>query len=163
MTRPLPPVPSDTILAAVHASQPRRYLGVAMTVMLGFLLTALGVSQGIGPVGQLVLIAVGLGCLWHAQRLWVASRGALYLTEDALLDHTGAVLARMDQVTTVSRGTFAMKPAGGFTLTLSDRLPRLSAPGMWWRAGRRLGVGGVTDRGPARFMAEMIAAKIVQT
>lgn len=159
---PTPPFPSDQIVASLRASPPRRYLAVAITVTLGLLLIALGFSGGRGVLAQLVLIALGALALWQAARIWYASEGALYLTEAGLFDQDGTCLAAMDDVVSVSRGTFAIKPSGGFTLLLTQKRPRASAPGLWWRLGRRLGVGGVTGQGAARFMAEAIAAQIAR-
>jgi hypothetical protein len=35
-------------------------------------------------------------------------------------------------------------------------------PGLWWRIGKRVGVGGVTPSQPARYMAEVMSAMILE-
>ncbi len=35
-------------------------------------------------------------------------------------------------------------------------------PGLWWRVGRRIGVGGMTPASQTKFMSEIIAAMIAQ-
>jgi len=54
---------------------------------------------------------------------------------------------------------------GGAVLLVAERLrratqPRAWSPGMWWRMGRRVGIGGTVAAGPAKFMAEQIALRI---
>jgi hypothetical protein len=82
------------------------------------------------------------------------------LTETEIRTSNGEVLARMDEILAVDRGAFAFKPSNGFTLKLNTKKPRAWAPGLWWRFGRRVGVGGVTSAGQAKFMAEQIALRI---
>ena len=82
------------------------------------------------------------------------------LTDTDLRDSDGVVLARLDQIIRVDRGAMAMKPANGFTLVLDARQPFGWAPGMWWRLGRRVGVGGVAVAHQAKFMAEVIAERM---
>jgi hypothetical protein len=62
----------------------------------------------------------------------------------------------------VERGAFALKPSNGFTLVMKHKSPRAWAPGIWWRTGYRVGVGGVTAAGQSRFMAEQIALMIAR-
>jgi hypothetical protein len=45
-------------------------------------------------------------------------------------------------------------------LRLSDKAPRAWYPGLWWRMGRRVGIGGVTSAAQTKAMAEIIAAMI---
>jgi hypothetical protein len=66
----------------------------------------------------------------------------------------------MDGIRSVERGAFAFKPSHGFTLVMKEKQPRAWAPGLWWRLGRRVGVGGVTSAGQTKFMAEQIALRI---
>ena len=62
----------------------------------------------------------------------------------------------------MDRGAFAFKPSNGFMLKLSRKGPFAWEPGIWWRIGRRVGVGGVTPGTPAKVMAEMIQERITR-
>jgi hypothetical protein len=55
-----------------------------------------------------------------------------------------------------------MKPSNGFTVVMETKQPRAWAPGLWWRVGRRVGVGGVTGASQTKFMAEQIALRLAQ-
>ena len=152
---------SKDILAEVDPSGPRWWLGVGMLVMLGFLLVYVAFSSPPENIlWQVFLIALGLFALWFAQQLHAATARKLVLTEEALTDSDGRVLARVEDIVSVSRGMLAVKPSNGFMVKLKDPAPRAWQPGLWWRFGRRLAVGGVTPGGQARPMADIISVLI---
>ena len=86
----------------------------------------------------------------------------LVLSPAGLTCSDGRVVADMDEIIGVDRGAFAFKPSNGFMLKLSRKGPFAWEPGIWWRIGRRVGVGGVTPGTPAKVMAEMIQERITQ-
>jgi hypothetical protein len=45
-------------------------------------------------------------------------------------------------------------------IRLKTPASRVWAPGLWWRFGKRVGVGGVTPAGQGKAMADVIAARI---
>ncbi|MCR9107764.1 hypothetical protein [Marivita sp. XM-24bin2] len=154
---------SDEILAEVDPRGPRRVVGIFMLLMLGGLVLYLAfVAPPAHVLWQVFLIGMGLVSLWFAHRLQVATRRKLWLTETALTDSEGTVLARVEDIVAVNRGAFAIKPSNGFTLTLKNPAPRAWQPGLWWRLGRRVAVGGVTPGSQARPMADIIAVIVAR-
>jgi len=146
------------VLAGLRPSGPRRVFGAGVLAGLGFALVTLALRNPGGAFGwTLFLLALGLGALWMAWRLWQATAQGLILTSDALLSTDGQVLARIADIAAVDRGVLAIKPAGGFSLKLRQPGTRVWQPGLWWRAGRRIGIGGATNRHQARHLAEQIA------
>ncbi|MFU8883218.1 MAG: hypothetical protein ACNA7Q_12695 [Rhodobacterales bacterium] len=147
----------DEVIATVSASAPRRMMGIIVLAVLGGMLVYAGLVQP--PVNifwQLILIAAGGVILFMAERMRRASVVTLELTRDVLRDSGGTVLVRVDQIDTVNRGVFAFKPSNGFVVVTRQPQPRHWSPGLWWRVGRRIGVGGVTPPAQTKFMAEMI-------
>ena len=109
---------------------------------------------------QLFLIALGAGTLVVAERLRSATMLGLIMTETDLRDTSGQILTTLGNIKSVDRGAFAFKPSNGFVLRLHKSAPRVWAPGLWWRFSTRIGVGGVTPAGPAKYMAEQIALRV---
>lgn len=154
---------TEHILATIDPTGPRRFVGVGVLLALGGLLLYLAFAQPPAELGwQAVLVLLGVFALWLTHRLQLATTRKLFLTEDALIDSEGRILARIDQVEAVDRGMFAMKPSNGFMLKLKHPAPRAWQPGLWWRMGRRLAVGGVTSGSQTRPMADIIAAMIAE-
>lgn len=152
---------APSVLAELRPSPPRRIVGVVILGSLGSVLIYLALAYPPAAVGWTVfLVAFGALSLWLAVRMWQCTAIGLVLTDTTLSDQDGRLLARVDQIRAVNRGVFAFKPAGGFTLALHTSAPRAWAPGLWWRLGRSVGVGGVTHRHEARYMAEVLDALI---
>lgn len=148
-------------LAILTASAPRRAFATLVLVGLGTLLIWLGFAAPPASVAlQLGLIGLGGLVLWLSHRLFLATSARLELRTDGLCDSSGAMLCRIEEIARIERGTFAFKPSNGFLIVLTSRAPRHWAPGLWWRMGRRIGVGGVTPGPQTKVMAEALASLI---
>jgi len=153
----------DTVLATVRPSNFRRAMAVGMLGVLGALLIYVAfTSPPEVLLWQVVMLAVGVGCLMLGQRVWQATSVSIELTEDGLRDSAGRVLCGMAQMESIERGALAFKPSNGFVIRLSEPGTRAWAPGLWWRFGRRLGVGGVTSVHQGKAMADRIAMRLAE-
>lgn len=150
----------DGIYAQVEASPARRILAYVVQFGLGALLIYVTLALPPSLPWLIFMLGFGVMMLWQAERMRRATTVTLLLTDTELRDSTGAVLARIDEIRSVERGTFAFKPSNGFSLVLHNKKPRAWLPGLWWRIGRRVGVGGVTNAGQSKFMAERISMMI---
>lgn len=145
-------------LARITASAPRRVIGVGAMLGLGALLLYMALSTGgMHLLWQAALGGLGLGALWLAQKTWTATGHVLILTDQALTDSDGTVVARIDNIERVDRSAFAMKPSNGFLVILRQPGPRVWRPGLWWRLGRRVAVGGVTAGSQTRPVADIMS------
>lgn len=148
------------VYARVHAAPVRRLFGYGVVFGLGALVIYVTLVQPPQLVWLVFMLGFGVTMLWLAERLRRATMMVIELTKTEVRDSSGAVLARIADIRSVERGTFAFKPSNGFTLVLHTKQPRAWAPGLWWRFGRRVGVGGVTAAGPSKLMAEQLAVMI---
>ncbi len=141
----------------LRPSLARRIIAAAILALFGGVcLEVLALRPPAGPVWTVVLLVAGLGALWLAWRNWRASAVGIVLHEDRIEDTEGRLLARIEEIEKVERGFFAIRPANGFVLILRKKGPFAWAPGLWWRFGRRLGIGGTTPGRMAREMADVI-------
>ncbi|MEM8788140.1 MAG: hypothetical protein AAGE76_07750 [Pseudomonadota bacterium] len=148
---------SDPI-AILRVSAARRVFGAVVQGGLGLLLLVLAVQLPEPTVpGRLALIGFGLLSLWQALVMYRATGRDLVLTKAGLFDSAGEPIAALDNIASVDRGFFALKPSNGFLLRLHGAPGRRWVPGLWWRLGTRVGVGGATSGKAARDMADIIA------
>lgn len=150
----------DDEIATLQASLMRRYFAYGAVFLLGSMLILLAFLQPPTLGWQIFLIVLGALALTVAERLRRATLLGLVLSETDLRDTGGHVLTTLDNIKSVDRGAFAFKPSNGFVLRLRKGGARTWAPGLWWRFSTRIGVGGVTPAGPAKYMAEQIALRI---
>ena len=147
---------SDPV-AILRVSPARRLFATGVQAALGaiLILTAASLPDP-GPFGTLILVLIGLLSLWQASVLYRATAQGLVLTREGLFLEGGETIALMADVASVDRGTFAFKPSNGFLIRLKAPGPRRWLPGLYWRVGTRIGVGGTTSGKAARDMADVM-------
>lgn len=152
----------DEVLARVTPSAGRRILGIGMLSFLAVLVIYVAITTPPSLGWQVFLIALGSVSLVIANAMRKATKHTLELTRTELRDDAGTVLVRMEDVVSIDRGAFAFKPSNGFLLRLTTSHAKDWRPGLWWRASRRIGVGGMTPMRSTKYMAEVIAIMIAE-
>lgn len=152
----------DEVLATIEASAPRRWIGVLMLGTVGVLVLYVALSTPPELVWQVFLIVVGGAALWLAYSVWQATQDRIELTRTELRTGAGRLIARVDEIEAVDRGVFAFKPSNGFLVRTRAKTSNSWAPGLWWRLGRRVGVGGMTAASEAKFMSEILSALLLE-
>ena len=150
------------VLARIEASGLRRIMGVAMLGIIGLVLLYIAMSTPPSAGWLLFLLIVGAAALWLSWRMWQATQYQIELIEDELRCSDGTVIARVADIEALDRGFFAFKPSNGFLIRTKTPAARVWYPGLWWRAGRRIGIGGVTPGSQSKAMSEILAAMLVQ-
>ncbi len=152
----------DEVLATIEASAPRRWIGVVMLGTVGVLVLYVALSTPPELVWQVFLIVVGGAALWLAYSVWQATQDRIELTRTELRTGAGRLIALVDEIEAVDRGVFAFKPSNGFLVRTRAKNSNSWAPGLWWRLGRRVGVGGMTAASEAKFMSEILSALLLE-
>lgn len=148
-------------LARITVSGGRRVIGVGAMMLLGSMMVYLAIAAPPAHIGWTgFLIGFGVLAIWVSQVMWRATQRDVILTEEGLVDSAGEVMATMDQIERVERGAFTAKPSNGFVVILKEKAPRAWYPGIWWRMGRRLAVGGVTAGSQTRPVADILSFKL---
>lgn len=139
----------------------KRYTVLAMLYLLAGVLAWLAVFQTPQSTIWLVLLwALTLSVLLLANSAGKATAEGLQLRDSGIYTDAGELLVRIDDIRKIHRGVFAVKPSNGFLLRLKSRHKKGWAPGLWWRFGAIMGIGGVTSKIQAEVMAEAIAALV---
>ena len=108
------------------------------------------------------LVVLGVAILVLAQMAWRGSSQGIVLREDGLFAEDGAPIAPLDDIASVDRALFSLKPSNGFLVRLARPLGRAWVPGMWWRLGRRVGIGGVTRGADTKIVADALATMVAR-
>ena len=150
----------EGVYARIGAVASRRLTALALLYLLAILLLYAALSSGRDMTAVIGLGVMGAVALWAGEKMRRGTSGEILLTDEGVVHSDGTVLAHMDDIISIERGAFAMKPSNGFTMLLKAPLGRVWRPGLWWRLGRRVGVGGIVSAAAAKFMAEQIAFRI---
>jgi len=151
------------IIATVMPSKVRRFAGVLMLSILGGMLVYVAMATPPSSIlWRVFLLGLGGLVLWLAEKMRRATKVGVVLTRDDLRTTDGRVLVAVDEMTGVVRGSFSLKPSNGFSVLTKTRQASAWAPGIWWRFGKRVGVGGVTAASQAKFMSEVLAGMLAE-
>lgn len=155
--------PDDEVLAILSASIGRRFLGVGSLGCLGLFLLYFAFAQPADTaLAQGFLLIAGVGAVWLADKMRRATSQSIELTSCELRTSHGEQIARLDEIDAVDRSIFAFKPSNGFLIRLKSSREIRWRPGLWWRFGRRVGIGGVTPGSHAKAMSEIIAVMLLE-
>ena len=151
----------DEVLITARAAPARRAIASVILTALGILLILVAMDDAMQFGWRVAYLAFGSGAVYGSYRLWQATGDVLELTRYELRTGSGQQLAAIADIDSVDRGAFAFKPSNGFVIRLkSAEAKRGWAPGLWWRIGKRIGVGGVVSAGQAKGMAEVLTALV---
>lgn len=149
---------NDPILAIVAPSPIRRIMAVALLAALGGLLIygAIGAEASLSLLWRGILLGAAVLALWAGMQMLRAGDRQIELRAQDLRDSSGILLTTLADIEGVDRGALAFKPSNGFALRLRRPAERAWMPGLWWRWGRRIGIGGITPPSQTKFMSETI-------
>ncbi|RBW62067.1 hypothetical protein [Ruegeria sp. A3M17] len=151
------------ILATVRPSSSRRWIGVGMLSTVGVLVIYVALTTPPEPAWLVFLLVVGVAAFWLAYRMWQATSDWIELTETELRTGSGQVITRIEDIETIDQGVFAFKPSNGFLLKTKESAENSWAPGLWWRLGRRIGIGGLTTAAETKFMIQVVYSLLEYT
>ncbi len=154
---------NEEILATVEASRGRRFFGITTLSGLAVLLISIALFRPPAELGwQVFLVAMAAAAAWLADRMRRATQSRIELTQTEVRTSDGMVIAKIDEIQSLDRGMLAFKPSNGFLMKLRASDRAVWVPGLWWRVGRRVGVGGMTAASQTKFMAEIISAMMAE-
>lgn len=151
--------PQNEVIVGLIPSAPRRFFGCGVLYALGALLIYLAITHPPEGLHQVfLLIVLGAISLYGGYQMWQKTGRMIELTETELRMSDGTVICAVEDIAKVDRSFFAFKPSNGFLVTLKKAYPRAWAPGLYWRMGKRIGVGGLTSGAEGKMMADTLAA-----
>ena len=151
------------VIAEIKPSLGRRWFGTIALVCAGGLLLAYGALNPQMATGVRVVLALtGLAFLWQAQWNLRVTHLGLYVTRQAIFDTNGKLIVLLANIVEIDRGVFAFKPSNGFLLRLEEPEPAAWAPGLYWRIGRRLGIGGATAPAQNKYLVETLQVLLME-
>lgn len=154
----------DPRVVKLKASTPRRVLAASLLLVLACLLAMVAVTGTYSPLGRLGLLCLAAVSAFGAMRVWQAGQMTLEYSAGCLREEgpEGRVIADASDIVSVERGALAFKPSNGFLLRLASHGPRVWVPGVWWRWGKLVGVGGLLPAHQSKLVAEALSLDVAQ-
>lgn len=153
----------DEIIAELSPSPVRRMFGIFGLTILGAILVFLAITTQDMAVPALSLAVVSVFVFVLAYRMKISTSFSIVLKKDGLYSSGQTLIAPLSNIRRVEIGAFAFKPSNGFAIILNKPMPASWNPGLWWRVGKRVGIGGVTHRAEARILAETLKIELLKS
>lgn len=152
---------AETRIAARLDMGPVRYWATCTVIAaLALLLSYVAMTSANSMLTQTVLGVMAL-CIFAVLILFIkAGRQSLFLTNDGIFDSHGRAICTLEEIERVDRGSFAFKPSNGFLVRTKSRGTRAWHPGLWWRMGNLIGIGGITSNAQGKAMADLLALRL---
>ncbi len=148
------------VITGMVPSAPRRFFGSGVLYVLGAVLIYIALATPPSPAFALFLVGVGAISLYGGYRMWHLTGRMIELTEDELRLSDGTLICKTADIHKVDRSFFAFKPSNGCLVTTGGSYPTTWSPGLLWRFGKRIGIGGVTSVSEGKIMADTLSAMI---
>lgn len=151
------------VIAVMEVSTLRRYLavavlgGAALVVFNAAFMPDLSIALRFGGV------AFGCLALVAAVQVYIATKHRVELTREELRDSSGVSIARLEDIASLDRGFLAFKPSNGVALRMHASAARTWKPGLWWRFGRRIGLGGIVSAQQTRFLSDRLGELLAKS
>ena len=146
------------ILAQIQPS-PVRFWGTFI-VISGFGLFLLWIAlsgAALSTLGSLIFVIFSCLCFGIAYKIRATRGHGIFLTREGLFDSTGSAICALNEIEKIDRSFFALKPSNGFLVRLKTPLNTAWVPGLWWRLGKQVGIGGMTSVSEGKTMADTIS------
>ncbi len=152
-----PHEPTEDIIITLGPTLARFWFAIITIGSCGGLLLFAAARGNAGSLfAMIVLIVVSGFAFLAAHSIYKTRDKSISLTQEGLFDETGHRLCSIQKIASVDRSFSAFKPSNGFVLRLKEPMDRAWVPGLWWRYGKSLGVGGITSPSHAKAMANAI-------
>lgn len=147
---------SDVIMK-IQPSTGRRLFGVVVLCLSAFVMLNFAFKEVThSMVLKAILFGMGVVFLWQAQANLRFAKAALILKREGLFDDRGQLICALSNMVMIDRGWFSFKPSNGFLIRLRESENWKWSPGLYWRIGRRLGVGGSISPAQTKAMSDKL-------
>lgn len=152
----------ELVLAEARASGSRRLFAAFLLGAVGLGLAWSGLQLTLASVSGALMMAAGVIFVWLALRLVLAADQAVVLTAAGLADADGTVIVDLDAIEGVDSSLLSARPSNGFIIRTRTRQAPGWRPGLWWRLGHRVGIGGILPKARTRDMVNRLSLMLAE-
>ena len=148
--------------AIITPPQGKRVVATTLLGLGGFGLMYYGTQYywNQGEIFFLYMLAVGT--FFFCYKLYKTTKHSIFLMKDCVVSSSGELLFEVSNINSIDNGIFSFKPSNGALVHLKSPMKGAFRIGLWWRAGRSVGIGGCTRRAEVNHMVDLIRNKIVK-
>ena len=131
-----------------------KILGLTIFALLAFLIVSLSrLEKNISVLDMLLIpIIVVLG-LWLKRFLNRYSKIGFLINELGMFNLDESLIFKMDEIERIDVSPYTFKSANGFIILLKTKSSFKFIPGLYWRLGNRISIGGLVSKNESKFLS----------
>ena len=94
--------------------------------------------------------------LWFIRFLKRYSKIGFLINQSGLFNIDGSVICKIDDIERIDVSPYTFKSANGFIVILKTKSSFKSIPGLYWRLGKRLSIGGLVSKNESKFLSQTL-------
>ncbi|MCY4445271.1 MAG: hypothetical protein OXC02_02250 [Rhodobacteraceae bacterium] len=148
--------------AIVRPPLGKRVVATSLLVLGGLGLGYYGTVYYWGQPGSFILYFLALVTFFVCFKFYTTTGQSVLLFHNRVISSSGELLFEVQNIKSIDNGLFAFKPSNGALVHLHSSMPAIVRFGLWWRIGKRVGIGGCTSRAEVNVMVDLIRAKMTR-
>ena len=138
-----------------------KFLGGAIFFLLVFLLYTLSELNNENTLMTFfLLLGLVLLALWFKRFLKRYSKVGFQINSTGLYDLETNLICKIDDIHKVDVSPYTFKSANGFIVFSKTKSKFRSVPGLYWRLGNRISIGGLISKNESKFLSTTLLALI---
>ena len=139
---------------------PSHRIKILGSVIFGLLLflsyTVSNIEEEITFLDFLLIPTIVFLGLWFIRFLKRYSKIGFLINQSGLFNIDGSVICEIDDIERIDVSPYTFKSANGFIVILKTKSSFKSIPGLYWRLGKRLSIGGLVSKNESKFLSQTL-------
>ena len=139
---------------------PSHRIKILGSVIFGLLLflcyTISKIEEEITSLDFLLIPTIVFLGLWFIRFLKRYSKIGFLINQSGLFNLDGSIICKMDDIERIDISPYTFKSANGFIVILKTKSSFNLTPGLYWRLGKRISIGGLVSKSESKFLSQTL-------
>ena len=139
---------------------PDHRLKILGSVIFGLLLflcyTISKIEEEITLLDFLLIPTIVFLAFWFRSFLKRYSKVGFLINQSGLFNLDGSIICEIGDIERIDVSPYTFKSANGFIVILKTKSSFKSIPGLYWRLGNRLSIGGLVSKNESKFLSQTL-------
>ena len=140
---------------------PDHRIKILGSVIFGLLLflcyTISKIEEEVTSLEFLLIPTIVFLAIWFRSFLQRYSKVGFLINQSGLFNLDGSIVCEIGDIERIDVSPYTFKSANGFIVILKTKSSFKSIPGLYWRLGKRLSIGGLVSKNESKFLSHTLS------
>ena len=122
-------------------------------LMLFLIYTLLKTSVESGKALLFLISIFLISTLWFKKFISQHPKVGFLLNQEGIFNLDNSIVCRIEDIETIDTSPYTFRSANGFIVFLRERSTFKIVPGLYWRLGNRISIGGLVSKAESKFLS----------